>query len=524
MLPIVASAANSSLEAWDRRTQMGPSGPGMGANFKRLGPQRQLFADWTDGIAKGNIPKGVPPRPKGVERNLVITLWDWGTPTDGRTDSSGTDVRNPHLNANGPVYGAVQTTDILAVLDPIHNRTTTIKVPSTRPTLDARTPASPYWGTDGIWSRSADPRSVALDAQGRVWVTGQFRRPQEQPAFCQSAPNKFGQYFPLATSGRQVITYDPKTKEFTEINTCFTADHNQIGPDNAIYFGMNNAIGWIDIPQFDKTKNAEASQGWCPAVLDTNGDGKITEWTEPKEAVDPKKDHRIEFGCYSIAVNAKDNSAWCSGIGAEDRRLVRFERGSNPPQTCKTEVYEPPPGGSPPVYGSGGVEVDSQGVAWQNWRGSGHLTAFDRRKCKVTNGPNATGQSCPEGWTIYRKDQPTFQNPSPPINSGESYLMHLDAHDVLGLGKDLPVYGEVNTDSFEALIPGTRQFVTLRVPYPLGFFPRSANGRIDDPKAGWKGKGLWSNFSSYAAWHVEGGKGVKQKAVKFQMRPSPLAK
>jgi len=87
-----------------------------------------------------------------------------------------------------------------------------------------------------------------------------------------------------------------------------------------------------------------------------------------------------------------------------------------------------------------------------------------------------------------------------------------------------PLYGEVNTDSFEALIPGTKQFVTLRVPYPLGFFPRSANGRIDDPKAGWKGKGLWSNFSGYAAWHVEGGKGVKQKAVKFQMRPSPLAK
>ncbi|PYQ83950.1 MAG: hypothetical protein DMG02_32605 [Acidobacteria bacterium] len=33
-------------------------------------------------------------------------------------------------------------------------------------------------------------------------------------------------------------------------------------------------------------------------MLDTNGDGKISEWTEPKEPIDPKKDHRIEFGCY----------------------------------------------------------------------------------------------------------------------------------------------------------------------------------------------------------------------------------
>ncbi len=115
--------------------------------------------------------------------------------------------------------------------------------------------------------------------------------------------------------------------------------------------------------------------------------------------------------------------------------------------------------------------------------------------------------------------------PTPPsIFSDESYLTQLDEHDTLGLGRDVPVYGNVNTDSIEALVPSTKQFVTLRVPYPLGFFSRSAVGRIDNPKTGWKGKGFWSMYSTYAAWHVEGGKGVKQKAVKFQMRPSPLAK
>ena len=46
----------------------------------RYGRQRALavFADWTDRIAKGEIPKEAPPRPSGVERNLVITIWDWG--------------------------------------------------------------------------------------------------------------------------------------------------------------------------------------------------------------------------------------------------------------------------------------------------------------------------------------------------------------------------------------------------------------------------------------------------------------
>jgi hypothetical protein len=75
----------------------------------------------------------------------------------------------------------------------------------------------------------------------------------------------------------------------------------------SIVFGQDNAIGWVDTVAFDKTHDAQASQGWCPAVLDTNGDGTITEWTEPKEPIDPKKDHRIEFGCYGDARRASSS-------------------------------------------------------------------------------------------------------------------------------------------------------------------------------------------------------------------------
>ena len=130
-----------------------------------------------------------------------------------------------------------------------------------------------------------------------------------------------------------------------------------------------------------KRRTRAASQGWCPAVLDTNGDGKITEWTEPTEPIDPKKDHRIEFGCYAIAISP-DGSAWCSGIGPRNKSLVRIERGANPPQTCKAEVYEPP-ADKMPFAGTGGVAVDSNGVVWQNWRGPYQIASFDRRKCKV---------------------------------------------------------------------------------------------------------------------------------------------
>ncbi|PYQ68705.1 MAG: hypothetical protein DMG01_30380, partial [Acidobacteria bacterium] len=211
----------------------------------------------------------------GLERNLVISMWDWALPTSRRTDVAATDERTPAMNANGRVYGSIQSSDIIAVLDPRENAATQIKVPSSAPPIDTNTPASPFWGDEKIWQRSADPRSVTMDSHGRVWVTARIRPPQQQPAFCKDgAMNKFAKYFPLpGPSARQIEVYDPKTGQFTTIDSCFAADHNHFDDKGSIVFGQNNAIGWIDTVVFDKTHDARASQGWCPAVLDTNGDG-----------------------------------------------------------------------------------------------------------------------------------------------------------------------------------------------------------------------------------------------------------
>jgi hypothetical protein len=531
ILPAMRAGTSSTFDAWDKRTAVGPSGPAMSGVFKALGDHRKVFAEWTDRIARGETPKVVPPRPSGVERNLVITEWDWGSETDGRTDMAASDARNARVNANGPVFGVAEMTDSLTVLDPLEHRASVIKAPSNAPALvsgfNASPTPSPFFGPD-IWRRAADVRSLAIDGQGRAWMAVRHRINTEQPAFCVAESNKFAKYYPVKQSGRQIGIYDPRSRQWELVDTCFTADHNMLSEDGFLYFGSGPAmVAWIDTNTWNKTKNAEASQGWCPAVLDTNGDGRITEWTEPNQPIDPTKDRRIQFGCYSIAVNPRDGSLWCSGIGRGDKRLMRLEKGSNPPQTCRAEFFEPPTTQIPEVFGSGGVEVDHNGVAWQNWRASGHLSAFDRTKCKSTRDPGATGQSCPEGWSFYRKNDPTYANST--FHTNESYLQHMDVHDALGLGRDVPVYGSVNTDAFEAFVPSTRQFVTLRVPYPLGFFPRSANGRVDNPNAGWKGKGLWASFSTYATWHIEGGRGeggsgVLPKAIKFQIRPNPLAK
>src|SRR5437868_13889991 len=100
----------------------------------------------------------------------------------------------------------------------------------------------------------------------------------------------------------------------------------------------------------------------------------------------------------------------------------------------------------------------------------------------------------------------------------------MDRTAVLGVGsKNIPYTGGANSDALIGFVPETSKWITLRVPYPLGFFPRSMQPRVDDPNAGWKGLGLWANFATYTPWHIEGGKQVRPKLVKFQLRPDALA-
>jgi hypothetical protein len=98
----------------------------------------------------------------------------------------------------------------------------------------------------------------------------------------------------------------------------------------------------------------------------------------------------------------------------------------------------------------------------------------------------------------------------------------VDQHDIFGLGRNVPFATGNLADSLEVLVDG--KFVTLRIPYPMGFHAKGMDGRIDDPKAGWKGRGVWSAYAGRATNHIEGGKGTKPKVVKFQLRPDPLAK
>jgi len=488
-----------SHEAWLQRLDSELFGGSMMTGiFRGLGDQANMFSRWTDAIAAGAYPEA-PARPSGLERNAVISVWDWATLQGSRADSQGTYEWDPTLNGNGRVYGVHQEDTMLSWLDPMTHEV----------------------GREELAAEGL--RSIAMDGQGRVWATARLDQGETLPDFCRpGSDNPFVKYFRPTQTGKQVVVYDPASGEVEKIPSCLAVDHNHLTeePDKPLYFGVNDAVGWISTAVWDETQDVEASQGWCPAVLDTNGDGVITEWTEPDEPISPSMDHRIEFGCYSIGVNNNDGSLWCAGIGESDNKLVRFERGDNPPQSCKAELFEAPVLDTP-IFKSGGVAVDSEGIVWLNWRGSDQVTSFDRSRCEILSGPNATGQHCPEGWSVFQMERPTFRGIDSPLHAEMMYLTQIDHADVLGVGAESVISGPVNSYSLQVLIPERGEFLDLVVPYPKGFFSRSAQGRID-PDAGWKGRGLWSNYSTYTPHFIEGGRGPK--VVKFQMRPTPLDK
>jgi hypothetical protein len=168
------------------------------------------------------------------------------------------------------------------------------------------------------------------------------------------------------------------------------------------------------------------------------------------------------------------------------------------------------------------MDIDRNGVAWAALA-SGHLASFDRRKCKgPLNGPTATGQHCPEGWTFYTEPVPQMKGVSGSGSAEASYYTWVDQFDTFGLGRNVPINTGNGAEGLLALKDG--RWVVLRVPYPLGFFTKWLDGRIDDPAGGWKGRGLWATVSTRAPFHLEGGKGTTSKVVKFQLRPDPLAR
>ena len=572
-------------EAWEWRLGTGVRGTNMYSVLNNQGQAASLkvFADWTRAVAAGEVPPA-PPRPKGIERNLVLTLWDWGTDHSFMHDEITTSKQNPKVNAGGPVYAVSAGHGTLVVLDPKKNTTEELEIPTRAPreTVPSRFPKpnrpSLWWGDTWLWANPpydpADPHNPMMDSKGRVWMTSKLR-PQQDPGWCNDGKSAYSDWYPLRGSGRQASYYDPKTKQFTLIDTCYSTHHLQFDndPNETVYFNELSGpiFGWIDSKKFDEAMKANGNDpvkaeqqavGWCGQVVDTNGDGKITRpWnvvggrgadsvlyatdttTAPAgpnagaaagqragapaaggraagalPTADASRDTMINYSLYAVIPSPVDDSVW--GVAESyPGYLVRLQRGNNPPESCRAQVFKVPEPGFDPR----GVDIDTNGVVWTALAASSHLASFDVRKCKDLTGPQkADGSQCKEGWTLYQTTGPKLKGTNIPADF--HYFNWVDQQNSLGMGKNMPMANGSNSDAILVLNPDTKEWTTLRVPYPLGFYSRGLDGRIDGPEGDWKNKGLWANYGTHFVWHIEGGKGTKGKMVHFQLRPNPLAR
>lgn len=533
---IFKKETKTSAEAWERRIQSGQAMNWMAFMIGPVNGKRVFkeFGDWTDRIEKGELPFAKPQRPQGIERNLVVTAWDYSRPTAYLHDAISTDKRNPLLNANGKIYGSPEeSTDFVPVLDPKTHTATEIKLPvrdaDTPTTKDYPGKTSAYWGDEKIWDSRSNSHNPMFDGKGRVWFTAAVGGPKN-PDWCRKGSNHpSAQVMPLDEASRHLTMYDPATDKYTMVRTCFATHHLNFSYDGkdrlwvSSGFPTPGAIGWLDTKVLEETGDEQKAQGWTPIVLDTNGDGKRGEYVEPDAPVDPTKDKRIVAGIYGVSVNPKDGTLWGTSLGFPGY-LVRLDPGSDPTHTALAEVYQPPFDekiGPESGFSPRGFDLDGNGVAWMPLA-SGHMASFDRSKCKgPLNGPNALGKHCPEGWTLYPLPGPQFRDVKGSGSAEASYYGWVDLYDTFGLGKNTPfVMGNAN-ESIIALHDG--KMINFVMPYPMGFYAKGIDGRIDDPNAGWKGRGIWSTSGNRTPQHIEGGKGTRPKVVKFQLRPDPLA-
>ena len=440
---------DSTADAWAFRLGTGATGSSMIRQVNEMGRQRTLdvYADWTDRILAGEVP-AAPPRPSGVERNLVLTMWKWSSAQKHVHDNIATDKRNPRLNANGPVYGILG--DNFVAVDPAAHRGAGVGA------ADARRDEA---GGRRRRGRAGPAPGAALPLLGRG--AGLRGRERAQPddgrrgpglahlrhPSCREpgvVPGRLASVIGLPSGGaehaagvllrpgggrvrlhRQLLHHAPPAVRGGRRR-------------HALVQRRRRRRGVAQHPPLRPHRGRAGGPGLVPDRHRHQRRRRHHEAVErARRGAGPARDTRLDGFAYGIIPNPADGSIWItrgsmSGPATEfPGSILRLDPGTSPPETCIAEVYEPPfenPAVGQQGWGFGprGIDVDRNGVLWTALSGSGHLASFDRSKCAVLNGPTATGQHCPEGWTLHSTPGPRMRGVAGSANADFHYYKAVD--------------------------------------------------------------------------------------------------
>ncbi len=467
---------------WDRA--------GMGRTADNLGRDvlKDSLVDWTSRIADGEVPPA-PPRPTGVERNVVITQWAWGQELSYIHDNVSTDKRDPTLYPNGKVWGIDIGQSYLWALDPVTHTVTSHEVPMRDG--PGRDPTRL-----GRIQGNTSSHNPMLDDQGNVWLTTRMRG-RETPAWAHEVviDTAGGSSRQLSSrdmsSGRQLGYFDTAREEFVLIDTVYGTHHLQFDSQGRLWTsGDRSRLGMLDPSKLDPKRPAETEAAAQTAYA----------------KIDPATGRSVMGGGYGIIVNPEDDTIWRAGYpgifgqpplpNLVGNRIDMFD-----PKTQDYKQYVLPP----PAFGPRGIDATTDGKLWFG-TGSGHLGRFDPKT---------------EEFTYWETPGPKIRGTDEATGSADfHYYIWVDQFDAFGLGANMVILTGTNSDSLLVFDPATEGFTKLRIPYPLGTFTRGLDGRIDDADAGWKGRGLWVSNNTDGLLHTENRMGYISQ---IQLRPDPLA-
>ena len=333
----------------------------MGRTADSLGRDllKQSLADWASRIAAGEVPPA-PPRPSGVERNVVITQWAWGQDLSYIHDNVSTDKRDPTLYPDGKVWGIDIGQSYLWA-------STRSPTPSRRTKCRCATGPGRDPSRMGRIQGNTSSHNPMLDDQGRVWLTTRIRG-RETPAWANEVvvDTAGGSGRQLSardmSSGRQLGYFDTASEEFVLIDTVYGTHHLQFDSQGRLWTsGDRSRLGMLDPGKLDAKRPAETEAA------------AQTAWTK----IDPETGRSVMGGGYGIIVNPADDTIWRAGYpgifgqpplpNLIGNRIDVFD-----PRTQAYEQYVLPP----PAYGPRGIDATTDGKLWFG-TGSGHLGRFD---------------------------------------------------------------------------------------------------------------------------------------------------
>ena len=494
-----------------------------------------MFADWTDRIAAGEVPPA-PPRPQGIERNVVITEWDWADPKAYLHDEVSTDRRNPTRQRERPDLRRARAERRLPA--GARSRATHTIEPRAadgarsdtrrrrRPTMPQ---PSPYWGDEvDLDQQEQRPQPDARRARAASGSRPPCGRPTTR-TFCkagldasvgEAVPDRSGRPAP-----RDVRPEDEEADAHQHLLRHAPPDVRR-GREQHAVDERRRAGGRLaeheDVRR-DRRRGEVAGLDRAHPRHQRQRQARRVRRAQPAGRSDEGQAHRRRRSTPSRRRPTARSGARCS---ASPARSSGSCPGANPPETALAEVYEPPfdnprrrcRASRRAAWTSIATASSGRRSRAATWRAS--IAASARGRSTARRRPASTA---PRAGRSIAEPLPQFKGVTDSGSAEASYYTWVDQFDTLGLGANTPI----NTGNASEGAAGAEGRQVGRAARAVSDWASTRSGwtaASTIPNAGWKGRGLWATVSTRAPFHMEAGKGTTSKVMKFQLRPDPLAK